>query len=414
MEDKKPSGAWRWWVCALLLCASTINYMDRQTLSSAASRITRQFQLNQEQYGDLELVFGWGFAVGSLAFGLLVDRVSVRLLYPIALSAWSLSGVATGLVQDYNGLLLCRGLLGLFEAGHWPCALKTTQALLEPKDRAMGNSVLQSGTSVGAILTPLLMRSLMTEEASSWRYAFQLVGVVGLGWVAVWFLSIRSGSLRPTPPAPGEGTVGEAIGRLLRDRRFWVLVFTVVAINTCWQLLRAWLPKILQEGRGYAEKDTLSFTALFYVASDLGCLGAGAASLWLARRGLSVHRSRLRSFLGCALLTACTTLASFLPHGPALLGTLLIAGAGALGVFPCYYALTQELSASRQGLVSGLTGVFAWAFSAPAHKLFGRVVDRTGSFDLGLALAGWLPMTAFIVIALFWPKSQSSTTRTSV
>ena len=37
------SGAWKWWVCGLLLLATTFNYMDRQTLANAAVRITDEF-----------------------------------------------------------------------------------------------------------------------------------------------------------------------------------------------------------------------------------------------------------------------------------------------------------------------------------------------------------------------------------
>src|SRR5687767_5728641 len=145
--------------------------MDRQTLANAAVRITTQFQLSQEQYGNLEFAFGWAFAVGSLIFGVTVDRVSVRWVYPVVLFLWSVTGFATGLVHSYSGLVVCRTLLGLFEAGHWPCAVKATQRLLEPKDRSMGNSVLQSGTSIGAIATPLIMQALLTEEIGSWRFA---------------------------------------------------------------------------------------------------------------------------------------------------------------------------------------------------------------------------------------------------
>src|SRR5262245_49625170 len=47
MAQTRPA-AWRWWVCGLLLFASMINYMDRQTLANAAVRITTQFGLNQE------------------------------------------------------------------------------------------------------------------------------------------------------------------------------------------------------------------------------------------------------------------------------------------------------------------------------------------------------------------------------
>ena len=85
-EHSRPrASAWKWWVCGLLLLASTINYMDRQTLANAAVRITTQFHLREEQYGNMELVFGWAFAIGSTFFGVAVDRMSVRWLYPIVL-----------------------------------------------------------------------------------------------------------------------------------------------------------------------------------------------------------------------------------------------------------------------------------------------------------------------------------------
>src|SRR3954463_16151643 len=176
------SQRWRWWIAGLLLLATTINYMDRMTLASASVRITDEFHLSAEQYGRIEVAFGWAFGVGALFFGFLADRVRVYLLYPAILAAWSLVGFATGLTEGYTGLLICRTLLGFFEAGHWPCALKTTQRLLAPQDRSMGNSLLQSGTSVGAVITPLVMRAMMTEELGSWRWPFLVVGAFGLLW----------------------------------------------------------------------------------------------------------------------------------------------------------------------------------------------------------------------------------------
>ena len=60
--------------------------------------------------------------------------------------------------------------------------------------------------------------------------------------------------------------------------------FVVIAsINTTWQILRAWLPKILQEGRGYSESQTLHFTSAWYLVTDVGCLGAGALAVTTAR-----------------------------------------------------------------------------------------------------------------------------------
>src|SRR6185436_8549035 len=119
MSSRGPS--WKWVVCGLLLLASAINYMDRQTLANASVRISKEFGLNQTQYGNVEAVFGYAFAAGSLVFGWLADRVSVRWLYAIVLALWSVAGFATGFVKGYDELLMCRIALGFFEAGHWPC-----------------------------------------------------------------------------------------------------------------------------------------------------------------------------------------------------------------------------------------------------------------------------------------------------
>jgi len=89
-----------WWVAGLLLLASAINYMDRQTLANAAVRITREFSMSQEQYGNLEAGFGWAFAVGSLFFGFLADKVSVRWLYAGVVLLWSAMGFLSGFVKN--------------------------------------------------------------------------------------------------------------------------------------------------------------------------------------------------------------------------------------------------------------------------------------------------------------------------
>lgn len=413
LEGNSHGKHWHWWVSGLLLLATMINYMDRQTLSNLAVRVQQSFNLTEEQYGDFEVVFGLSFAVGSLFFGVVADRVSVRVLYPIVLVAWSIVGIATGLTNGYRSMLICRGLLGFFEAGHWPCALIVTQSVMSRGNRAMGNSVLQSGASLGAILTPIIIVMMVgkkitdSPDQSEWRLPFIVIGGVGLLWAVLWLFSIRPGDLKK-PVAESSDTNSAAgfwLFEFLRDRRFWALAAMVFCINTSWQLIRAWLPKFMQQGRGYSEDFALYFNSVYYIATDIGCILAGATTLWLVKRGMSVHGGRVAVYAGCAALAALTTVASFLPKGWQLECVLLLVAAGTLGVFPCYYSFTQELSVNNLGKLTGVLSFLGW-MSSPVHKFFGRLIDQTQSFDLGIALVGWAPITGLAIFLLLWRSEK--------
>jgi len=395
---RRPS--WKWMVCGLLLLASAVNYMDRQTLAGASVRITRELGLTDVQYGRVEAVFGYGFALGSVVFGWLADRWSLRGLYAGVLAAWSLAGMATGFAADGTQLFWCRAMLGFFEAGHWPCAIRTTRLLLAEKDRPMGNGLLQSGATIGAIVTPLVLLALMGPGDGAWRRPFLVVGVAGLGWLVPWLLLVRASDLasgpgRGQPPAMG-------VWELMTSRRMWVVLATIACINTTWQVLRAWLPKFLQQGRGMSEANALWFNSAWFAMADVGCLAAGALATWWVRRGTQPHEARLRVFGLCGALSALAVLLPWLPSGPVLMAVLGLVAAGALGVFPIYHAFTQELPGSRQGLVTGLAGVAGWIMPAWAHEWLGRVATRTGSYDAGLAVAGLLPLVPLALLALAW------------
>jgi ACS family hexuronate transporter-like MFS transporter len=397
---------WKWYVCGLLLLATTINYMDRVTLANASVRVTKEFGLSEEQYGNLELVFGWAFAAGSLLFGFLADRLKIYWLYPVVLAGWSVMGMISGWTSSYSELLVCRLCLGFFEAGHWPCALKTTFALLDEKDRTMGNSVLQSGASIGAIITPQIMKALMTDDIGSWRGAFVIVGAVGLGWVVVWFISMRPRELE-TAPLPEKASGGPGSLAWILSRRFWALALLITGTQTVWHIYRVWMMKFLQTGRGYSEAAALNFQSAYYIATDVGCILAGVISIWLAKRGLDAHGARRRVYATACLLTSLSLFIPWLPQGWLLLGVLLIIGGGALALFPCYYSFVQEVSATHVGRVTGLLSMWVWAVTSPLHTLFGWIADQTGSYDKGLVIAGLAPWLGVIAMKLLWNRRKA-------
>lgn len=398
--------AWVWCVAGALLLASALNYMDRQTLANVAPRILAELSLDEPQYGTLELAFGWAFAAGAIAIGVLADRVDIRWLYPTVLIAWSAVGFATAYATDYFDLLVCRLALGFFEAGHWPCALKTTQRLLPPERRTLGNSVLQSGTAIGAIVTPQIIKLMLTDEPGSWRPVFQWIGSLGTIWVVVWLLLIRGQDLGPiaTTSHDGRRATDRSFWQAVFSRPFAVLVFTGIAINVAWHLFRAWLPLFLQNGRGYDESSMLDFNFAYHIATDVGCLSAGFLTAWLSHRGLGAVASRTVTFTACASLAGLSAFIPWIPSGPPLFVTMLLVGAGLLGLFPCNYSFSQDLSQRHQGKITGLLATIIWLVTSPTHVFFGAYVKRTGGYDAALAVTGLLPLVAAVVYWAAWPR----------
>jgi ACS family hexuronate transporter-like MFS transporter len=409
-----------------MLLATMLNYMDRQALAQQATEISRDLELSNEDYGRLESGFGLAFAIGGIVTGLVVDRVSPRWLYPVVLLGWSAVGFATGSVRSYHGLLVCRVILGFFESGQWPCALVTAQRILSRRDRSLGNSIIQSGASLGAIATPLVVLLLATDAPGSWRLPFRVIGSAGILWVVAWLVTVRTRDLdleligspelapenEPVRPSSTPGALPRtASNESTFVRRFLALAIVVIVINLCWQYFRAWMPKMLREEHGYTSGQVQYFSSAYYAAADAGCLAIGFLVKWLASRGHSVHGARMATFLACALLTASSTVAAFLPASWLLLATLLVIGFGSLGQFPNYYAFTQELSARRMGNITGVLSFIFWLVYGLIQASIGRWIDRTGKYSEVTFAAGLLPLLGFLALVLLWhqPRSDAQT-----
>lgn len=420
------SPSWRWWVCGALLLATLLNYMDRQALSETATELKQRYNLDDGRYGQVEQWFSYAFATGGVLFGFLADRFGPRRLYPLVLIGWSLAGIATtfaaspeaiGWLEDpgdepgagtFRWLLMCRTILGLFEAGHWPCALITARQILTAKDRPFGNSILQSGASAGAVITPLYVL-LVRSFGGGWQVVFWTVGVFGLLWVPLWFALVRKGSLDRSPDAPDSAPASsepfDLIGFL---RRYVVLAVTVTCLGLSWQFVRAWLPKYLKEFHHYAPAASAWAVALYYVAADLGCVLAGFVVKVLAGRR-SVHTARVSVFaLWCGLTALAATVPFLGGSFWVLVPVLMLVGAGILGLHPIYYALAQELPAKHMGVLSGLLAAMTWVSVGTAQGMIGAHIKATGDYTPGFVVAGLAPLAALLVMALLWKSPGCS------
>jgi len=433
------------------MLATLLNYMDRQVLPQIATELKEQYGLDNARYGLVGRNFAWAFALGSVFFGFIADRIGPRLLYPCVIVCWSAAGLATPLmanpeysvlVEDPNDpgsgpfrwLLLCRTILGFFEAGHWPCALLTARQILSAKDRPLGNGLLQSGASLGAILVPFYVMAVR-HLGGGWNVAFWTIAVAGLLWVPLWLLLVRHGDLDHPPaeataieededefipPPPTQPLIDDfsevsatqpfAWGHFVR--MYAALFAVVLGITISWQFIREWLPKYLKESQGFSADAADVIVPCYYAAADVGCIASGLFVRWLVNRGREVHSARVLSYAVFAGITVAAALVPVVGGGWLGVALLLLAGAGILGLHPYYYALTQELPTRHMALLSGLLAAAGWFASGAVQEAMGKHIEATGSYDAGFILAGLAPLAGLLALLLLWRSGDRKATET--
>ena len=113
------------------------------------------------------------------------------------------------------------------------------------------------------------------------------------------------------------------------------------------------------------------------------------------------------ALLSGALLTTLSLAVAALPTGPWLLVLLLALGFGALGMFPPYYSLSQELTVRHQGKLTGMLSCIIWLSAAVMHPLVGRWLDTTGKdYATAVGLAGLPPLLGVVAVVLFWRPTR--------
>ncbi len=144
------------------------------------------------------------------------------------------------------------------------------------------------------------------------------------------------------------------------------------------------------------------WSALPFLAADLGNLGGGAASRWLVRGGLSPSSARTRVMLLCSFLIGPGALVGQVGSDALVIALLVAMAFGTAAFMANYFAFCQEVSDQQTGLVVGVLGGLGNLFVAGFLPFAGSVKDATGSFGVIFIIVGILPFVGLVVLWLGW------------
>lgn len=424
----------RWLICALLFFAAAINYIDRQVIGILKPTLQEQFHFDEQDYAAIVFTFQAAYAIGLLLSGRIMDRIGVRRGFALAVVVWSIGAVMHG-AADWlpwlriptlsidppavvflggatAGLALSRLVLGLGEAGNFPASIKAVAEWFPKKERALATGIFNSGTNIGALVTPLVVPWITL--AYGWQWAFVITGVLGFGWVIWWFVSYRDPDTHPGVNAaelaiiqsdPVEKTAAIPWGRLLPHRQTWAFAAGKFLTDPIWWLYLFWVPDFLKRNHDLDLKTMGLPLVVIYLVADVGSIGGGWLSSHLIKRGWSTNAARKTAMLVCALAVVPMLAAAQVKSLWMAVALVSIAAAAHQGWSANLFTLVSDMFPKRAvGSVVGIGGMAGSVGGMLIALVVGAILQKTGSYVPIFVMAASAYLVALVIIQLLVPQ----------
>ncbi len=412
MEDK--IGNYRWRIVALLLFATTINYIDRQILGILAPQLQSMFHWSESDYGFIIMAFQAAYAVGMLTVGGILDKVGTKTGYTVAVILWSIAAMFHAVGRSIFSFAALRFFLGAGQSAHFPAAIKTVTEWFPKKERALASGVFNAGSNVGAIITPLLVPVIAANYG--WQWAFVITGALGFIWLLFWIpiykrpeinshLSdkekeyILQDGIESTEKIPWrkifphKQTLGICIARFLTDPIWWFFLF--------------WLPKFLFSKFGIDLSHIGLPLIIIYVVSIGGSITGGWLSSYFIKQGKSPLGARKKSILLLAILVVPIFFASITNSFWVAVILISIAAFAHQGYAANIFTVVSDIYPKNAvGSMAGLAG-FAGAVGGIVFSgAVGLILQLTGSYYVVFGIASVAYLLCWLSLKLFVPDDK--------
>jgi predicted MFS family arabinose efflux permease len=174
----------------LLVAIYTVNFLDRQIITTIGESIKTDLRLTDTQMGALGGIF---FAAVYTILGIPIARVADKANRPwvmtISLALWSGFTVLSGFARNYAVLAIARAGVGVGEAGCSPTAHSLLADYFPPQKRATALAIYSMGISIGTLLGMAI--GGIVAEHYGWRNAFLVAGAPGLVFAVLAIFTLR-------------------------------------------------------------------------------------------------------------------------------------------------------------------------------------------------------------------------------
>jgi len=415
---------------ALIFFATTVNYIDRQVIGLLKPYIQDDLGWTEADYGYIVTAFQVAYGIGMLIGGRLLDRLGSKSGYSMAIIVWSLGAILHAAVRSVTGFGAARAVLGLGEAGNFPAAVKVIAEWFPKRDRAFATGVFNSGTTIGAVIAPIIVTAITLEWG--WRWAFIITGLLGFIWVAVWWLvyqapehnrKVNAAELAyirdtpelpvapeaPKPPVAPESPKPLPISwrQLFQHRQTYAILFSRFVTDWVWWFFLFWTPDFLNKTHGVDLKATVLPLIIIYTMSSVGGIYGGHVSSQFIRLGRSIDFARKTTILLFALLVLPLNAIPYINNIWLVVVIIGLATSTHQAWASNIFTIVSDVYPKQVvGSMTGISSVGGAVGGALASSFVGLILEWTGSYATIFMIASCMYLLAWLTLKLFVPIRQ--------
>lgn len=402
---------YRWRILALLFFATTINYIDRQVIGLLKPFISEELGWSEADYGYIVTAFQVAYAIGLITTGRFLDKFGTRIGYIWAIIIWSVAGVAHAAARGVVGFSVARFTLGLGESANFPAAVKSVAEWFPKKERAFAAGLFNSGSTIGAIIAPLIVT--MITLSLGWEWAFIITGSLGFIWLFFWIRLYRVPEKHPRISKQELMYITQDEEVIdVKKRIKWIdlikLKQTIAICSTrfisdwVWWFFLFWIPDYLNKAHHIDMKEVVLPIIFIYSVSSIGGIGGGWLSSRFISLGKSIDFARKTSILICALIILPVMLVSQTHHLWVAVALIAMAAAGHQGWASNIFTIISDIYPKHAvGTMMGLSGFAGAAGGALSASFVGLILENTGSYFLIFFIASSVYLINWIILKLF-------------
>ena len=423
----------RWWILALIVLVTIINYLDRNTLGIMWQEIVKDLHLVDAEPGSEEfkalskqlfttvnMIFMVAYGLSQFFSGRIYDKVGTRKGFTMSVLVWAVFDALTAFASGIKQIFGLRAAFGLGVAGPWPGVVKNNAEWFPQRQRALAQGFFNAGASIGAILAPILIGVLFA--AFGWKVTFIIIGMLGLLWIVPWLLVNKKGPqdhpwitdeekqlIAAGQPACGTKTARTRSYReLFSCRKSWSVILGRFFLDPIWWMFVSFLPIYLYEVHGMDVKSLAMTAWVPYVGAAVGSFAGGWFSGHLIRKGHSVNFSRkVAIVLGAVIVFPMLILVASVKNPVAAVICMSVILFGFQFTMNNIQTIPSDLFAGRSvGSLAGLGGAAA-AIGTICSMLFIPILTAGGNWAPFFIMGALLVPLCVACIFIFGGKIES-------